>query len=254
MENKPPIDWHQKYLEKTERRRHKDFTGLINARRLRYKVNQPIKQEHFSELVYLLLNYDANATLLRKYEEHVSEEVKSQWLATRLRMTSNMRYSLEHLKIYRTLLPFYLINPQTRNPQVDKHFLRDQLLLILGGLDHKYSRFRWRAHYLFEFLVPNFRKLLPGYRSRVVKLLIDKANSQNIRQINWLIGSNSDIIDLELIDFFIQNQLKKKIVTPRMAIGYLKRFHSISLTNKEKLKALVLRLEKGAYILEKTGL
>ena len=248
------MNWQQKYLERSEGHRDSNFDFIINARRIRYKVNKPIKQEHFSELEYLLISYDVNAALLRRYEGDISEEVKSQWLERRLNRKSHFKNSFESEKIYKTLLPFYLINPQTKNPLIDKYFLGDQLMLILSGINHIYKRYRWRAHYIFEFLVPNFGKLLPGYRSRVIKLLIVNSNSQNIRLINWLVLSNVDFIELELIESFAQNQLDKNLVTPRMAIGYLKRFHSISQTNREKLRSLVLKLERGEYILGKLGL
>ena len=243
------MDWNQSYIERHRELRGWSFNYVVNSRIQRFKANLPVKPHHFSELEYLILNYDYSKSLLKRYEHILSEEFKTQWLEKRLQ--KNSKYLNTNYRIYGILLPFYLINPKTQNILIDKHFLNDQLLIILGGLDHKFRKYRWRANYLFEFLIPNFSKLRPNLRIRIIELLTIKSNKENIRKINLLLFKNSEIIHGKLMIDYVEQQLRKEIVSPKMAIGYLRRFDQLNTSTIEKLKGEVLRLEDGKLILKK---
>ena len=243
------MDWNQKYIEKSKELRGWGLNFVVNNRIKSFKANPPIKPHHFSELEYLILNYDYAKSLLKKYEPILSEEFKTKWLECHLK--SNPKYSNRNYQVYGILLPFYLLNPETQNRWIDKHFLNDQLLLILGGLDHQFRRYRWRANYMIEFFTPNFAKFQPNFRIRVMELLSNKTNLESIRNINSFLFRNSEIIDRRRINEFVELHLKKDNINPKMAIGYLKRFRKINNSNIEKLKTQVLKLENGEIILNK---
>ncbi|TCI84375.1 hypothetical protein [Tenacibaculum sp. M341] len=246
------MDWNQNYIEKHTKLQGWSFRYVVNSRILRFKSNPPLKHDHFSELEYLILNHDYSKSLLKKYENILSEKFKTEWLEKKLQ--HDPKFSNKNYHIFDILLPFYLINPETKNKVIDKHFLNDQLLIILGCLDHKFRKYRWRANYLFEFLIPSFSKLRPSFRIRLIELLTLKSTKESIRNINQLIFRNSEIINKRLIDDFVRVQLSKGLVSPKMAIGYLRRFRKLDNSNFEELKNLVSRIDNGEKILIKINL
>ncbi|MFK7774384.1 MAG: hypothetical protein AB8F94_19705 [Saprospiraceae bacterium] len=246
------MDWNQKYIEEHNKQRGWGFHNTINFRIKRYRVDRPTKTEHISELEYLIVNYDYKKTLLKRYENIISEETKDKWLDKNLRFDNN--FSNQTYNIYLVLIPFYLINPNTKNPKIDKHFLNDQMLLILGGINNHFRKYRSRANSLFEFLIPNFYKLHFSLRMRIIKILILNTNSENIFEIKRLVIINQEIIGLDLVNKFIAEQINRNLLTPKMGIGILRKVNSINQENIENLKRIILKLNNGEYILKKLNL
>jgi len=243
------MNWDQIYKDKHSKLKGWSFSYVINSRLHRFKSNAPTKQIHLSELEYLILNYDYSKALFRRYESILSEELKSEWIKKKSRVGE--RFSNANYNIYGVLIPFYLANPKTENSNIDKHFLNDQILLTLGGLDHKFKKYRWRANYVLELLPQNFSQLKPNLRIRIIDLLAVKANQENIRGINLLIYKNIESINKECKETFVREQIDKDLITSKMAIGYYKRFGTISQFCANKLKAKILSLNNGRMIFSK---
>ena len=246
------MNWNQKYIEEHKKHRGWGFQNVINARIIRFRINPPVKPEHLSELEYLIVNYDYKKSLLKRYEGIISEESKDEWLERKLRsdtFTSQKTYNL-----YLVLIPFYLINPNTKNPKIDKSFLNDQLILILGGISNNFKKFRRRANTLFEFLTPNFKKLHPRLRMQIIKLLTINTNFENIHKIKRLVITNQENIEIELVNEFISEQINRNLLTPKMAIGIIRKVHLINENNIENLKIIITKLDNGNYILNKINL
>jgi hypothetical protein len=239
------MNWNQKYIEKHKENTGWHFQHTVNYRIQRFKANPPIKKEHFLELEYLIINYDYTKSLLKRYEGIISEETKTKWLEKNL----SLKYT--NYNIYRILLPFYLINPETANPKIDKHFLNDQLMLILGGLDNKFRKYRWRAKTLFEFLSPNFGKLKPNLRIRIIELISSKTDTENIRVIRNLVLRNQRNIPPQIVNNFIEEQFNRNLITPSMAVGIFRKVNSLNDNNIENLKSSILNMDNGEYILKK---
>lgn len=119
----------------------------------------------------------------------------------------------------------------------------------MGGLDHKFRKYRLRAKHIFEFLTPGFKNFSPSLRFIIIELLATKTDAENITQVNGLLFHNVNLLDTRLTNLFVEAQLDKDLVTPKMAIGYLKRFILMSPNNEQRLRTKVLTLKKGAYIL-----
>jgi len=244
------MDWNQKYIEKQKEKKHTVFRDVVNNRIRRFISNTPIKPEHFSELEYLIINYDYNKSLFNKYGDLISEEVKNEWIERKLK--NEVSYpNKEGYDIYIIMLPFYLISPNTNNEKIDRYFLQDQLILSLGSIDNKFKKYRLRAKKLFKFITPNFKKLNPNLRKNIVKILTVRTTTDNILIIKCLILKNWKLIDEELINYFLEIQFQRKLITPKMAIGIFKRRMELNEESIECLKQLILTLEKGEYILEK---
>ncbi len=243
------MDWNQKYIEEHKKHQGWGFHHIINARIKRYKINPPTKSEHISELEYLIVNYDYKKTLLKRYENIISEESKDKWLENNLR--NDNWTSWQTYNIYSVLIPFYLINPDTKNPKIDKRFLNDQLILMLGGINNNFRKYRWRANTLFEFLTPNFKKLNFPLRTRIIKLLTVNTNSKNILEIKKIVFINQETVGKDLMNKFIYEQLNRNLIHPKMAIGILRKTNLINQKNIENLKRIIIELDNGEYILKK---
>ena len=243
------MDWNQIYKDKHSKLKGWSFSYVINARQHRFKSNAPTKEIHLLELEYLILNYDYSKTLFRRYESLLSEEIKSQWIEQKSRIGE--RFSNANYNIYGVLIPFYLANPKTENSKIDKHFLNDQILLTLGGLDHKFRKYRWRANYVLELLPQKFSQLKPNLRIRIIDLLAVKANQENIRGINLLIFKNIESVNRECIETFVREQIDKDLITSKMAIGYYKQFEALSQYSASKLKVKILSHKNGEMIFSK---
>ncbi len=241
------MDWNQIYNDKNSGPRQRRF---IPNRIKRFRDNPPIKPEHFSELEYLIINYDYRIALLRRYEPLLSEEIKAQWLEKYL-INPPDSHNAASYNIYKILLPFFLINPNSENKKIDKYFLYDQLILVLGALDYKFRKYRQRAYYLFRFLTPNFVKLNATYRANTVKILTENTTKENIHDVKCLMMKNWSIIGNDLKNQFLAVQFQRQLITPKMAIGIFRRRKDLSFLNEKELRRLILTLEKGEYILGK---
>ncbi len=244
------MTWNELYKKKEKELGYSEFDKFINSRKIRFKSNMPFKKKHIEELQVLISNHDIfNKSLLRRYEPYLTEEFKEKWLRKWLD-----RYSKSHMpeyQIYGILLPFYLINPETRIKLVDKLFLNDYLLLIIAGLDHKYRRFRWRANMILDFLSIGYSRLEPSMGYKIVELLSWKADSKNIRMINMVLFKNILFISPRILNEFVEKQLMKGIISPKMAIVYLKRFITLDSRLKKLLEDKILELKNGEKILKK---
>lgn len=243
------MDWNQIYLEKHKKHKGWRFDELIRTRIRRFKSNRPKKPEHYSELEYLILNYDWDRTLIKKYIGEISKELQNKWLDKRLK--ENTTATFKNHNLYQVLLPFYLMNPNSNNDKIDKYFLYDQLLLILASLDHPFRRFRLRAFIIFEYLYLNFPKLNRNLKRTILELLNLKTDHENILFIKKLVVKNLPFAGSNFFNKFFKTQLDKKLLTPKMAIGLIKRKSMMNQENLEGLKDLVLTLENGSHILEK---
>jgi len=243
------MDWKQEYIKRSKGKKNWWYSDFYKNRIRRFKDNPPVTSKHISELEYLIINHDFYKTLLKRYESKISEDAKVKWLEKNLRKKPNFHYHNEN--IYFVKLPLYLINPRTQNLSFYKPFLNDQLMLTLGGLDHRFKKYRWRAIYLFDFLTPNFYKLTAHVRENIIKLITIKTTKENFKKIKQLVFYNWKEIDNELLNLFFEEQFKRKLITPKSAIGIYRRKQNLSLEVIEKLKEIILTLKNGKYILEK---
>jgi len=243
------MDWNQIYIEKHKERKGWSFRYTINFRIRRFKSNPPTKPEHFSELEYLIMNYDYQKALFRRYGYLISDDAKNKWLEKKI--NDEVYPNVASNNIYGIMLPFYLISPNTNNPKIDKYFLHDQLLLALGTIDHKFKKYRERAKSLFRFLIPNFMELNPNLRKSIVQVLTVRTTMENIHNIKCLIIKNWKFISEELLNQFFEEQFQRKLITPKMAIGIFRRREDLNKENINNLMELILMLDKGEYILNK---
>ena len=246
------MDWHQIYLEKRKEIKGWSFDTLIKTRMKRFKSSRPEKPVHYLELEYLLLNYDWRKTLIKKYIGEISEELQNEWLDKRL--AENATATSKNHNLYKVLLPFYLMNPATNNDKIDKYFLNDQLLLILASIDHPFRQFRLKSFRIFEYLNMNFSKLNINLKRTILELLNLKTNPENILFIKKLVVNNLTFAGSNFFNKFLKTQLDKKLLTPKMAIGLIKRKSMMNRENLEGLKDLVLTLENGSHILKEINL
>ena len=113
-------DWQKIYYDEHGKLLEFFNRSPIQKRRYRFKCNPPSKPEHFEELECLIVHFDLNKSLLRRYESVISEESKIACLA---HYAERFKYIKTQEIIYRHLLPFYLINPKTTIEKIDKSFL-----------------------------------------------------------------------------------------------------------------------------------
>ncbi len=114
------MDWMRIYIEEEQKDLRRTLGDIIKARILRFMSNEPVTADQFAELEYLILYHDERV-LWKKYGATLPEATKARWLDINLRI--RRYHSVDEVQ-----MPFYLMNPETTDPRIDKSFLHDQLL------------------------------------------------------------------------------------------------------------------------------
>ena len=241
------IDWATYYKAESQRLRLMGDIKLINKRIRHFKCTAPLNKVQLDELQYLILHYDYNQSLFRRYRHLLSVEFKIKWLEFRLIKAS--KWSSPFPVLHGVLLPFFLINPEVHHGKIDKLLLSHQLLLTLGCTNHPHRRFRMNAIRTLKLMLPTFSELPRTTQRRVAETLISVVNPSNKHIIKKLFLTKLNPMDQSLLNKLIDQLILKGLMTPWMALGFLRRRNRLSNNSIEKLEVQACKMEQGAYAL-----
>ena len=97
------MDWNKIYKEKVEElNKHRllpnsTINDVVHQRSRRFKSNYPTKAEHFSELEFLILNYDNSGELFKKFHSLMSEDTKSKLLIKKQKSIKDSQFNINDI-------------------------------------------------------------------------------------------------------------------------------------------------------------
>ncbi|MEM9545589.1 MAG: hypothetical protein AAGA77_06425 [Bacteroidota bacterium] len=243
------MNWNQIYIEQSKNR-GLGFDEYVRTRKKRYQSNSPIKPDHFSELEYLIIFHDKQNGLIKKYIALMTDEAKEKWLKKKLSINKNWVLE-EQISLIRIKLPLLLLDPAFQNEKIDYYFLIYQLKLILNAIDHAHGSHRLRAEELLDILTKKFDQLKINLRNQLIEILSKNTTRKNIKRIKKFVIKYIKILPEQLVNEFVEEQLKRGLIYPRLAIGIYRRRCYLNYENIKRLEEIIIREENSDRIIKK---